>query len=179
MGYNLDAMTNNLCQDLTTAESIPELVAEFSSIDTFDQATCEAMFDFASTSLLERAFNSISPENKSMIVAPMAVSITIAAIYTFFLSIIFIPSVVSTTLRFRSGIIPFFSDANNFHVYRERIDRPSELVGTLFWTTVLGPIVFGAFWGVFLFLLMWQVTRGMMLSIIASLLGMYAVLLPD
>jgi len=156
-----------VCEKLDTSE----IVAEFLSSTSFDQATCEAMSQVAIDALSERASTILYPLDKSMVTVPLVATVAIGAVYTLFLASIFIPSIVSTTLRFRSGNIPFYDSANHFLVYRERLDRPSELVGTMLWVTILGPLVFGAFFGVFLFLMMWQVTRGFMLRIIASALG--------
>lgn len=169
VGIDLDASQLGpiFCDKLNTTESM----ANFVSSTSFDMNTCETMSQVAVDAISERASSILYPLDKNMISVPLIATTVAGAIYTVFLAVVFIPSVVSTTMRFRSGTIPLFDSANNFLVYRERLDRPLELVGTLLWCTVLGPILFGAFFGVFLFLMLWQVTRGFMLRLIASVIG--------
>lgn len=166
-GYTIDKIGAILCRN---SNNFVESVAVLSG-SAINEHTCEVASQVVLNAMLERVSITLSPVNKSMITIPLLAATCIGTLYTFFLSVIFIPSIVSTTMKFRSGAIPLFDSMNHFQVYRERMDRPYELLGTMLWVSVVGPALFGAFWGLIMFLFLWQVTREAMKRIVASVLG--------
>lgn len=83
----------------------------------------------------------------------------VACLSALVLSFIYIPSVVSTTLQLRSGIIPFFKDKRNQAELRMNMDQVTILLGSMFWGLLYSAALLGAIVGFIVFLFLWQVSQ--------------------
>lgn len=83
---------------------------------------------------------------------------------------IYIPSVICTTLKLRSGVIPTFLDPN-FKDYRVSVDTVSLLSGAVFWGCIYSSLLLGVLCAVGVFFLVWDVTRGIVLNITSMVIG--------
>jgi ABC-type glycerol-3-phosphate transport system permease component len=92
-----------------------------------------------------------------MVEIPMIFGTILAALATLALVVVYVPSVASTTLQFRTGIIPFFRDEYNFELYRTKLDRVTILLGSMFWSSLYTAVLVGALGAITTFLLLWQV----------------------
>eukprot|EP00984_Skeletonema_dohrnii_P035552 scaffold35461_cov255-Skeletonema_dohrnii-CCMP3373.AAC.1 len=81
----------------------------------------------------------VDPLQPWMIQMAMGIGGLIAFVASIFLATLYLPSVVSTTLRFRCGALPSFdSDSKHFsNLYRSKLHHITFLTGALFWGTVL------------------------------------------
>lgn len=122
-----------------------------------DNTTCTAVAEEAINRTIDNVADSLYPQEQYMVEVPMIVATTIAFIYTLALVFVYIPSVASTTLQFRSGVIPFFRDEYNFALYRTRLDQVTILLGSMFWSAIYASVFVGAFIGFIVFLFLWQV----------------------
>lgn len=108
-----------------------------------------------------------------MISVPFVVLTVVAFCAALVLFSLFIPSVCRTILRFRCGDEPLFNDSKCYQMYQTRVDMTTQLLGTIFWTGLLGPIILGILAMLPTFFLLWQTTRPLLLSIVAATIGVF------
>ena len=75
---------------------------------TADSSLCETIAGEAINRTLESVSYSLYPQQQYMIEWPIIVATGVAFACTLALFVVYIPSVSSTTLQFRAGVIPFF-----------------------------------------------------------------------
>jgi hypothetical protein len=63
-----------------------------------------------------------------------------------YLGLIYIPSFISTVLRFRSGVLPSLRE-NAILYYRPALDTVTVLFGAVFWGSLFTTITVGAVFG--------------------------------
>lgn len=80
----------------------------------------------------EASVNSLYPTQKYMVKVPAILGTTIAFITAVSLAVTYIPSVTSTTLKLRSGVIPSLRSPG-FCRYRFAADQVTILTGSMFW----------------------------------------------
>lgn len=85
-------------------------IAGASTFDTYSAQVEEFLNRFANVGVDQDSISIFIPLKRSMIVAPMTVAVAIAFLASLFTSIIVVPSACGTTLKFRSGLIPFAED---------------------------------------------------------------------
>ena len=90
------------------------------------------------------------------IVWPLAIGTCFAFITAVYLAISVLPSVTSTTLKLRTGVIPTLRDPN-FAAYRFAMDQVTILPGSMFWGCFISSALVGGFVGGIVFLFLWQV----------------------
>jgi multidrug efflux pump subunit AcrB len=90
------------------------------------------------------------------VVYPAAIGTTAAILTSIYLAMIFLPSIVSTTLQLRSGTIPTLHD-KDFNKYRRATDQVSILTGSMFWGSLISSMLVGGAVGLLVFLCLWQV----------------------
>jgi len=122
-----------------------------------DNTTCSTLAGEAINRTMESISDSLYPQERYMVEVPMSVATAVAFVYTLALVVVYIPSVASTTLQFRSGAIPFFRDEYNFDVYRSRLDQVTILLGSMFWSALYAAAFAGTLVGVVVFLFLYQV----------------------
>lgn len=92
-----------------------------------------------------------------------------ALLATVSLAVVWLPYSVSTIQQFRSGIIPSLYDCE-FKNYRLAPDLTTILFGAAFWGTFYTSAVLFAVVGGFSFLLVWEFTRGIVMTVLANLI---------
>mmetsp|Transcript_18286 Transcript_18286/g.33150 ORF Transcript_18286/g.33150 Transcript_18286/m.33150 type:complete len:1010 (-) Transcript_18286:165-3194(-) len=137
-----------------------------------DTVSCGAITKAAIKNALSSGVDSLFPVEKYMVQVPMAITTMVAFFCCLALVIIYIPSVASTTLQLRSGAIPFFRDDKNFKEYRSQMDQVTILLGSMFWGALYASAFCGILIGTLLFLLLWQATTQVFISLLAYLIGL-------
>lgn len=93
-----------------------------------------------------------------------------AILATTALAIIWIPSSVSTIMQFRSGVIGSLHD-NGFKSLRVAPDLTTALFGSAFWGALYMSGILFALIGLLTLLLVWHVTRSVVLILISQIVG--------
>lgn len=132
--------------------------------------TTQAYLQAAAT----QAVNSLYPSSKYMVVAPMILAVLVAFLVSANLAVTFIPSITSTTLKLRGGIIPF-KHSPEIQQYRVAQDTVALLTGSLFWGVLVSSIVVGGFFGLILFFFLWQATAYWAQRLVAIMLGVMVI----
>jgi len=86
------------------------------------------------TDAAQASVNSLYPSEKYMVKVPAVLATIVAFITAISLAVTYIPSVVSTTLKLRSGVIPSLRSPG-FTRYRFAADTVTILTGSMFWGT--------------------------------------------
>lgn len=86
------------------------------------------------------------------------------------IAIIYIPSFISTVLKFRSGVIGSLRD-REFIIYRYAAEQVTILFGSSFWGCLFTGIAALILVGGIVFLAVWHVSRSVVMIIIAQLIG--------
>jgi hypothetical protein len=107
----------------------------------------------------EASVDSIYPSEKYMVTIPCAIGCAVAFITAVSLAVTYIPSVTSTTLKLRSGVISTLKD-RDFNRYRFAADQVTILTGSMFWGCLLASFLVGGVVGSIVFLFLWQVSDG-------------------
>mmetsp|Transcript_53181 Transcript_53181/g.159171 ORF Transcript_53181/g.159171 Transcript_53181/m.159171 type:complete len:1076 (-) Transcript_53181:971-4198(-) len=116
--------------------------------------------------------DSIYPESEYMVRVPLIMATVASCLSALTLAFIYIPSAVSTTLKLRSGVIPFFHDTRNQKELRSGMDQTTILMGAMFWGLLYSAALLGIVIGFIVFLFLWQATRKQMAIIFTSLVGL-------
>lgn len=120
--------------------------------------------------------NKLYPQERYMVVAPVVVGSIAAVIASFSLTMVLLPSITSTTLKLRSGVIPTLTDPS-FTTYRYEMNSITYISGCLFWGNLAASVLVGGLIGGFSFLCIWQVTIIWIQRLIALLIGVGVVIL--
>lgn len=107
----------------------------------------------------------------------MAVGSFFSVIVSVVITVLFIPNVVTTTLKFRRGVLPSLRSEDFLHRYRFALDQVALVYGGMFWGVLFSSIAIGALTGGFVYLLLWESTSGIVLSAIGNLLGLSVILI--
>jgi len=138
-------------------------------------------FEDAMKSAVDIAFeqtkNSFYPESQYMLVVPLVVGTCVAFLSSVALTVIYIPSIISSILQLRSGVIPTFRDRAKFGRHRFGAELVTILLGSLVWGTLFSSILVGGLIGTIIFLLLWQVTERFTLRLLAFLCGMTVIII--
>jgi hypothetical protein len=109
----------------------------------------------------------------------VGVAIGLGAMAGFFtavyMTIVFIPTMVSTTLKFRRGVFPSMRSWA-FLRYRFALDQVTLMYGGMFWGVIVSAVAVALIVGTFVFLLAWETSSTFMLSLIGSYLGLFLVI---
>jgi hypothetical protein len=93
-----------------------------------------------------------------------------------FMTAVFIPTMVSTTLKFRRGVIPSLR-SEAFLRYRRALDEVANLFGGMLWGVLISSVMIAAIVGGFVYLLLWPTTSRVMFSFIGNYLGLLIVII--
>ena len=115
--------------------------------------------------------NKLYPRERYMVVAPLIIFTIVAVAASFALAVVVIPSITTTMLKLRSGVIPTFTDPKTFVNYRYQMDSITYISGFLFWGNLAASVLVGALTGGFVFLCIWQVTIPWIQKLFAILIG--------
>jgi hypothetical protein len=83
----------------------------------------------------------------------------------------YVPSSVSTIIKFRFGVIPSLRD-KDFVTYRYSQDQVALLFGSIFWGSFYTSVIVAVLVGVVVFLAVWQVTSNIFLLVLAQIIGL-------
>ena len=106
---------------------------------------------------VEDTFDVFFPTKRYMIVAPMATGVGVAVLASFYISIMVIPSASATTLKFRSGVLPFVNDPR-VRMLRIAPDQTAFLRGVMYWGCLFASALLGGVVAFIVFLYLWQVS---------------------
>ncbi|CAB9504800.1 expressed unknown protein [Seminavis robusta] len=120
--------------------------------------------------------DSLYPSEKYMITAPLYLGTIIAFFTALSLAVVFIPSVVTTILRLRSGDIATLRN-KDFNRYRHAPDQVALLTGSLFWGSLFSSVLVGGAFGLVLFFFLWQASAYYAQRLVAILCGIISVAL--
>lgn len=95
-----------------------------------------------------------------------------AFIATVSLAMVWLPSSVSTIQQFRCGAIPSLHD-KQFYRYRKAPDLTTILFGSTFWGTFYSSGVIFIIIGGLSFVLVWEFTRPVVVSLLANVIGIF------
>ena len=97
--------------------------------------------------------------------------ITFAFIVSVSITILFIPNLVSTTLKFRRGVLQSLHSEDFLHRYRFALDQVGLVYGGMAWGVLFSSVAIGLITGGFTYLLLWETTQDVLLGLIGNLLG--------
>ena len=140
-------------------------------IDSITQIATQATEAAAQASI-----DSLYPAEEYMISVPLKVGSIVAFLTALSLALTYLPSVTSTTLKLRSGVIPTFRSAENFQQYRFASDQVTILTGSMFWGCLISSVLVGSLIGGIVFVFLWQATVPFVQQFVATLIGILIVL---
>mmetsp|Transcript_26472 Transcript_26472/g.39307 ORF Transcript_26472/g.39307 Transcript_26472/m.39307 type:complete len:1089 (-) Transcript_26472:205-3471(-) len=117
------------------------------------------------------------PENKTRLEWALAIGSVFSFLSAFTTTILYIPSVVSTTMKFRRGVLPTLRSEDFLHRYRFALDQTTLLFPGMVWGLAISSIVIGVLFGGLIYLILWPQTQQVALNIIGNLLGLSVVLI--
>lgn len=105
----------------------------------------------------------------------LSVGLAAALAATIGIAVVFMPSMVSTVLKFRSGVFKSLRGNDTFQQLRESPARVTGLLGSAIWGSVFTGFFCAFFAGGISFLSVWSETRSTALRIYALLIGVVAI----
>uniref|UniRef100_A0A6U6DF33 Uncharacterized protein n=1 Tax=Odontella aurita TaxID=265563 RepID=A0A6U6DF33_9STRA len=130
----------------------------------------------AAADAVDRAISSthdeLYPHEEYMIAGPLLSAVAVSFFFCLALAAAYVPSYASTALRFRSGTIALLRDRQAFGECRTGMEEGTVLLGSMFWGALVSSLLLGVAVGVFVFLLLWQVTRAALMDLTALLIGL-------
>ena len=96
-----------------------------------------ALVATAASDNLAYQFNRLYPDERYMVVLPIAIGSGVAAVAALAIALLFLPSVISTTLKLRTGIIPSVADPELREYYIYNVNKGTYLFGAMFWGYVI------------------------------------------
>ena len=164
--FNLHVVAENIASKIDASDQCQDLS---------DPTVCETIKDYVTGDAIQAFISSIAygvyPTDSYMISFPFIIFTSVMVGAAILLFMLYIPSVCRTVLAFRCGNETLFNDNKRFKMYRTRVDMTTQLLGTIFWTGIIGPLIIGVLVMLPVFFLLWQFTRPLVLSIIAIVLG--------
>jgi hypothetical protein len=127
-------------------------------------------------SVLDSATNSLYPESLYMLTVPLGIAIAFALMNAIYLAVSYIPSVTTTIIQLRTGVIPSLGDPE-FEKYRVAPDTVTLLTGTIFWGGLVSSALVGFIFGLIFFLLLWQSTQRMVQKLTVILVGLLVIVI--
>jgi hypothetical protein len=118
----------------------------------------------------EEAVRIFFPTDQYMVVVPLATGAAIAFAAAFFISIVVLPSTVSTTMKLRCGVLPFVLDPEA-NLLRKTPDHTAFLRAQMYYGCFFASLLLGGVCGIGLFLCLWQITAAVVQLMAAQILG--------
>lgn len=122
------------------------------------------------------AIQTLYPTEKYMIFWPLLIGTIVAFVTALSIAFVTIPSITTTTLKLRSGVIDLLRSPRK-HGLRKAPDQVTFLQGAMFWGILFSAGLMGFVFAFLLFLLLWQSTASIAQQIIATILGLVVVVL--
>ncbi|CAB9513803.1 expressed unknown protein [Seminavis robusta] len=111
--------------------------------------------------------------------AASSVGLAAAVVATVGIAVVFIPSFVSTVLKFRCGILTSLKGGEAFQYLRTSPNQVTWLLGSALWGAAYSGLLAGLFAGGLCFFLVWSETTTTAVALLALFFGFHAVLLID
>jgi hypothetical protein len=127
-------------------------------------------------STLDAATSSLYPNELYMITVPMGFVIFFAVFTALQLAISYLPSVTTTIIQLRTGVVPSLGNSD-FQKYRVAPDTVTLLTGTLFWGCLVSSILFGTVVGSIVFMFLWQGSIRLAQRLIVIAIGVIVILI--
>ena len=120
--------------------------------------------------------NRLYPQARYMVTIPTAIATVVAFAVSVALSSFVIPSLISTTLKLRSGVIPTLRN-KNFSSFHYEVYNSTKLIGSMFWSNLVASLVVGSTIGFLVFLTLWQVSVPLVQQLFALAIGVCIMIL--
>jgi hypothetical protein len=120
------------------------------------------------------AVESLYPASESMVMVPILIGVLAAFLVAIHLASEFIPSVTSTILKLRCGLIPL-RGSPKLRDYRVAPESVAVLTGSLFWGALASSVLMGGVIGLIAFFFMWQATAIFAQQFLAILIGILVI----
>ena len=108
------------------------------------------------------------------------VSVGIGTTFAFLVALVstylYLPSVVTTTMKFRRGVLPSLRSEDLLHRYRFALDQTTLVLGGMFWGLMISSLAIGILAGGFIYLIMWDATQSFVLGVVGNLFGLCVIL---
>jgi hypothetical protein len=130
-------------------------------------------------SLLQQSLetvNTLYPTNKYMIFWPLLVGTIAAFITAMIIALSVIPSIATTVLKLRTGLLIDLMHDRQHSYFRRAPDQVAYLRGSMFWGSLASSIIMGLIFAVIIFLFVWQNTASVAQMVVATIVGMLIVL---
>jgi len=178
LGTEMNVTDATLATNKSTEQWVDAL-QNFTSSRGCDETISENFADFVG-SLRFDAINevvnvytkSLYPESKYMITVPLAAATMVAFLVALILFATYIPSITSTTLKLRCGVIPFFHDKRNQVELRSGMAQVTMLLGSMFWGFLISVLLISFGIALVVFLIVWQATGSRVVGLIIQLFGL-------
>lgn len=125
---------------------------------------------------LDLATTSLYPDELYMLTVPLGIAIFFAIVNAIRLAVTYLPSVTTTIIQLRTGVIKSLGDPE-FEKYRVAPDTVTLLTGTIFWGALVSSALFGLVVGLIFFLLLWQGTQRLVQRLTVLLIGLIIVII--
>lgn len=116
-------------------------------------------------------FNSYLP-TRQQILASINVGMACGLLSSVNIFLAYLPSAITTTLKFRSGLIQSLRDPRVFMQYRFAQDTTAAIFGSVFWGSLYTAFAVAVIIGLIVFFSMWPLTSPLMYGLYATLLGL-------
>jgi len=117
---------------------------------------------------VDQQVHNLYPAQKFMIMVPVIIGVVVAFLVSVYLAVSYMPSVATTVLQLRSGVIPTLRD-EDFDGYRTSPDQVVLLTGGLFWGSFIASLAVGGLAALVVFLFV--VTAIYAQKIVAAFIG--------
>uniref|UniRef100_A0A7S4VN57 Uncharacterized protein n=1 Tax=Ditylum brightwellii TaxID=49249 RepID=A0A7S4VN57_9STRA len=117
------------------------------------------------------------PENKTRLEWALDIGSIFSFLSALTTTILYIPSVVSTTMKFRRGVLPTLRSEDFLHRYRFALDQTTLLFPGMVWGLAISSIVIGVLFGGLIYLILWPASQQVAFDIIGNLIGLTVVLI--
>jgi hypothetical protein len=121
-----------------------------------------------------QAVESLYPASESMVMVPILIGVLVAFLVAINLASEFIPSVTSTILKLRCGLIPL-RGSPKLRDYRVAPESVAVLTGSLFWGALASSVLTGGVIGLIAFFFMWQATAIFAQQFLAIVIGILVI----
>jgi len=161
-------------------QTVANISAELSASSTACKIKTDDIMNYVNATAnaaIQNQIDSIFPSQQYMITIPIVMGTIAAFLTALSLAFTYLPSTTATILKLRSGVIPTFRAPRDFQLNRRANDEVTMLIGGLFWGCFISSVLVGLLIAVTFFLLLWQVTMGVVQQVFAFLIGFLVVFL--
>jgi len=119
--------------------------------------------------LVEQQQEELMPE-KWMVYFTASISVSVCFVVAMANALVYIPSIISTILQFRSGVIPSLR-SKTFKIFRKDLHDVTFVLGAMIWGVLISSALVAIIIAGVVFLLVWQATRSIVTRIFSLVIG--------